>query len=67
MEIGYDLDNFSIKKYKEILENSSKTLTDFQERRLIEEIEDTQKEIEMKRNKLMVMKKILEYNNSKKK
>lgn len=45
MEIGFDFDIFLLKKYKEILENSSETLTEFQEKRLIEEIEYVEKKL----------------------
>ena len=66
MEIGFDFDNFSIKKYKEILENGQETLKKKKKKRLCEEIEDLEKEITTCKNKLIIMKKLLECNKSKK-
>ena len=67
MEIGFELDNFSLEKYKKILENSSQILTEFQEKRLVEEIEYMEKEIIRNKNRLSIMKNLLACNECKKK
>lgn len=67
MEIGMEMDGFSLQQYKKILFESTETLTEFKEKRLEEEIRRTEGQIELLRNKLSVMTDLKTYNELKKK